>query len=199
MTTNFITYSFIKNCQNAFEQDSNWSLWSSCRKGQKLTLRPNQVFNAKLAQKGQKATSYTVAKPKISRPRAKKLYSLERLWPRAIKKGQIWLIWPCVRTNGNTGKQPVNNDRGSQKKRRTATAGYQSTRHTVNSSHARLFHTVNSSRYRGSGVDLGGTGGPPPSPQKIGEGQRRYCSGCTDPERWWAGRRVFFLGAKLPF
>jgi len=25
------------------------------------------------------------------------------------------------------------------------------------------------------------------------------CSGCTDPERWWAGRRVFFLGAKLPF
>ena len=26
-----------------------------------------------------------------------------------------------------------------------------------------------------------------------------YCSGCTDPERWWAGRRVFFLRAKLPF
>jgi len=25
------------------------------------------------------------------------------------------------------------------------------------------------------------------------------CSGCTDPERWWAGRRVFFLRAKLPF
>ena len=28
---------------------------------------------------------------------------------------------------------------------------------------------------------------------------KRYCSGCTDPERWWAGRRVFFLRAKLPF
>jgi len=25
------------------------------------------------------------------------------------------------------------------------------------------------------------------------------CSGCTDPERRWAGRRVFFLRAKLPF
>ena len=25
------------------------------------------------------------------------------------------------------------------------------------------------------------------------------CSGYTDPERWWAGRRVFFPGAKLPF
>ena len=55
----------------------------------------------------------------------------------------------------------------------------QSTRHTVKSSHGHLVtrstrHAVNSSRYRGSGVDLGGTGRPSPRQKKICGGQRRY-------------------------